>query len=75
METVVGVVRDELFGPAVMFGLGGIAVEVFGDVTFRVPPFTRADAARMVEEVRAAPPAPRRPRRAEGRPGVRSSTC
>ncbi|MEX2459323.1 MAG: acetate--CoA ligase family protein [Actinomycetota bacterium] len=54
VETVVGVVRDELFGPAVMFGLGGIAVEVFGDVTFRVPPFTRADARRMVNEVRSA---------------------
>jgi acyl-CoA synthetase (NDP forming) len=55
VETVVGVVHDELFGPAVMFGLGGIAVEVFGDVTFRVPPFTRDDAKRMLGEIKGAP--------------------
>jgi acyl-CoA synthetase (NDP forming) len=54
VETVVGVVRDELFGPAVMFGLGGIAVEVFKDVTFRVPPFHRSEARRMIEEIRSA---------------------
>jgi len=55
VETIVGVVQDELFGPAVMFGLGGIAVEVFADVTFRVPPFDRAEARRMIEEIRAFP--------------------
>ena len=54
VETVVGVVQDELFGPAVMFGLGGIAVEVFRDVTFRVPPFDKAEARRMLDEVRSA---------------------
>jgi acyl-CoA synthetase (NDP forming) len=54
VETVVGVVQDELFGPAVMFGLGGIAVEVFKDVTFRVPPFDKAEARRMIEEIRSA---------------------
>ena len=53
VETVVGVVQDELFGPAVMFGLGGIAVEVFRDVTFRVPPFGRDEARRMIEEIRS----------------------
>ena len=53
VETVVGVVQDELFGPAVMFGLGGIAVEVFRDVTFRVPPFGKDEARRMVEEIRS----------------------
>ena len=53
VETVVGVVQDELFGPAVMFGLGGIAVEVFRDVTFRVPPFVKTDARRMIEEIRS----------------------
>jgi acyl-CoA synthetase (NDP forming) len=55
VETVVGLVRDEVFGPAVMFGLGGVAVEVFRDVTFRVPPFGRDEARRMVMEVRSAP--------------------
>ena len=54
VETAVGVVRDELFGPTVMFGLGGIAIEVFRDVTFRVPPFTRSEARRMVEETKSA---------------------
>jgi acyl-CoA synthetase (NDP forming) len=53
IETVVGVVKDELFGPAVMFGLGGIAVEVFRDVTFRVPPFDKGEARRMIEEIRS----------------------
>lgn len=52
-ECILGVVQDELFGPVVVFGLGGIAVEVFGDVTFRVPPFGRDEARRMIEEVRA----------------------
>ena len=51
-ETVVGVAHDELFGPVVMFGLGGVFVEVLGDVTFRVPPFGKDEAARMLEEVK-----------------------
>lgn len=55
VETVVGVVDDELFGPTVMVGLGGVAVEVFGDVTFRVPPFNRREAERMVRELRSYP--------------------
>ncbi len=55
VETIAGVVRDERFGPAVMFGLGGVAVEVFRDVTFRVPPFGRDEARRMIEELRAFP--------------------
>ena len=54
VETVIGVSQDELFGPVVMFGLGGITVEVFRDVTFRVPPFDRTEARRMVEEIRSA---------------------
>ena len=54
-ETILGVVRDELFGPVVVFGLGGVAVEVYGDVTFRVPPFDRDEAHRMVREVRGLP--------------------
>jgi acyl-CoA synthetase (NDP forming) len=54
VETVVGVTHDELFGPVVMFGLGGVFVEVFDDVAFRVPPFDRAEARRMVEETRGA---------------------
>ena len=63
-ECVVGVSQDELFGPVVMFGLGGVFVEVFEDVTFRVPPFDAAEARRMVDEVRGA----RLLRGARGRP-------
>ena len=55
VETVVGVSQDPLFGPVVMFGLGGVLVEVLGDVTFRVPPFDRAEAGRMIREVKGFP--------------------
>ena len=55
VETVVGVSRDELFGPVVMVGLGGVFVEVLRDVSFRVPPFDRDEAERMVRELRAFP--------------------
>ena len=49
---MVGVSTDELFGPVIMFGLGGVFVEVFEDVTFRVPPFDKDEANRMVREVK-----------------------
>jgi acyl-CoA synthetase (NDP forming) len=55
VETVVGVSHDELFGPTVLFGLGGVFVEVLRDVSFRVPPFDKAEARRMIEEVRGYP--------------------
>jgi acetate---CoA ligase (ADP-forming) len=55
VETILGVVADELFGPTVVFGIGGIAVEVYRDVTFRVPPFPRAEAHRMLGELRGLP--------------------
>ena len=45
VEMLIGVSHDQLFGPVVTVGLGGIFTEVFGDVTFRVPPFD-ADEAR-----------------------------
>jgi len=51
----VGVSEDELFGPVVMVGLGGILVEVLGDVAFRVPPFGRDEADRMVRELKGFP--------------------
>ena len=54
VECVVGVSRDELFGPVVMFGLGGVFVEVFEDVAVRVPPFDAAEARRMVEQTRGS---------------------
>ncbi len=51
VETVVGISQDDLFGPVVMAGLGGIFVEVLGDVTFRVPPFGDDQAAAMLTEL------------------------
>jgi acetate---CoA ligase (ADP-forming) len=54
IETVVGIAPDELFGPVVMFGLGGVLVEVLRDVTFRVLPFTTHDASAMLDELRGA---------------------
>jgi succinyl-CoA synthetase beta subunit len=51
VDTIVGVSRDATFGPTVMFGLGGIFVEVLKDVTFRVAPFGMEDARRMVGEI------------------------
>jgi acyl-CoA synthetase (NDP forming) len=51
VETVVGVSEDQLFGPVVMVGLGGVFVEVLRDVSFRVPPFDRDEAGRMVREL------------------------
>ncbi len=52
VETIMGVMRDPTFGPVVMFGLGGIFVEVLKDVTFRVAPFDLDEAHRMIREIR-----------------------
>lgn len=54
-EVIVGSVNDPTFGPTVMFGLGGIFVEVLKDVTFRVAPVNRQQAERMLGEIRSAP--------------------
>ncbi|PSQ28630.1 acetyl-CoA synthetase [Halobacteriales archaeon QS_9_68_17] len=54
-ETIVGMNRDPQFGPLVLFGLGGISVEVIEDTTVRVAPLGRDEAAAMVDEIEAAP--------------------
>ncbi len=55
VETILGVHVDPIFGPAVMFGLGGIFVEVLKDVTFRIAPFDTDEALRMIDEIRGRP--------------------
>jgi acetyltransferase len=52
-EVIVGVDRDPVFGPLLMFGLGGVYVEVLRDVTFRLCPVDHHEAERMVAEVRS----------------------
>ncbi len=52
---IVGGLYDEQFGPAVMFGLGGVFVELFKDVSFRIAPITETEALEMVKEIKAYP--------------------
>ena len=55
VETMIGVAADPLFGPLVGFGLGGIHVEVLGDVRFRIAPLTDRDADELLREIRGFP--------------------
>jgi len=55
IETIIGARIDNSFGPTVMFGLGGIYVEVLKDVSFRAVPLTRENAVEMVRQIRAYP--------------------
>lgn len=53
VEVMIGVTDDPLFGPLIAFGLGGIHVEIFGDVQFRITPLTDRDAAEMIRGIKA----------------------
>jgi acyl-CoA synthetase (NDP forming) len=55
VEVLVGVVQEPVFGPLVVFGLGGVATDVLGDRAARLTPLTRSDADELIREVRAAP--------------------
>ncbi|RLI09337.1 acetyl-CoA synthetase [Candidatus Bathyarchaeota archaeon] len=52
-EIIVGSTKDPTFGPTLMFGLGGIFVEILKDVSFRLAPITKTDAEEMIREIRS----------------------
>ncbi|MBI2765672.1 MAG: acetate--CoA ligase family protein [Chloroflexi bacterium] len=54
-EVIVGMTTDPQFGPVMMFGLGGIMVEVLKDVSFRLVPLEDRDAAQMIDEIKGRP--------------------
>jgi acyl-CoA synthetase (NDP forming) len=54
VEVIIGMATDPQFGPVLMFGLGGVWVEVLKDVSFKLAPLTKSDAARAVTEIKAA---------------------
>lgn len=51
-ETIIGINKDSQFGTIIMFGLGGIYVEILKDVSFRIAPITIVDAKEMIEEIK-----------------------
>jgi acyl-CoA synthetase (NDP forming) len=55
VEVIIGMSKDAQFGPVLMFGLGGILVEVLKDVSFRIVPLARRDAAEMLREIKGYP--------------------
>jgi acyl-CoA synthetase (NDP forming) len=55
VEVIVGMSKDPQFGPVLMFGLGGILVEVLKDVSFRIVPVTARDAREMIKEIKGYP--------------------
>lgn len=55
VEVIIGMSKDVQFGPVLMFGLGGILVEVLKDVAFRIVPVTRHDAEEMIRELKGYP--------------------
>jgi len=52
IEVIMGMIKDPSFGPVVMFGLGGIFVEVLKDVAFRIVPIEKSDAEDMINEIK-----------------------
>jgi acyl-CoA synthetase (NDP forming) len=55
VEVIIGVSKDAQFGPVIMFGLGGILVEILKDVSFRIVPLARRDAREMIREIKGYP--------------------
>jgi len=55
VEVIIGMSKDAQFGPVIMFGLGGILVEILKDVSFRIVPLTPRDAREMIKEIKGYP--------------------
>ena len=55
MRVIIGMMKDAQFGPVIMFGLGGILVELLKDVSFRIVPLTKRDAKEMIKEIKGYP--------------------
>ena len=55
VEVIIGMSKDAQFGPVLMFGLGGILVEILKDVSFRIVPLTRRNAGEMIREIKGYP--------------------
>ena len=55
VEVIIGMFKDAQFGPVLMFGLGGIWVEVLKDVSFRIVPLTKKDTASLIREIKGYP--------------------
>jgi acyl-CoA synthetase (NDP forming) len=55
IEIIIGMTKDAQFGPVLMFGIGGILVEVLKDVSFRIVPLDREDAREMIREIKGYP--------------------
>jgi acyl-CoA synthetase (NDP forming) len=52
LEVIVGMNRDPQFGPTILFGLGGIMVEIFQDLSLRLLPLSRNEALAMIREIK-----------------------
>jgi acyl-CoA synthetase (NDP forming) len=55
IEVIIGMSKDAQFGPVIMFGLGGVLVEILKDVSFRIVPLARRDAREMIREIKGYP--------------------
>jgi len=55
VEVIIGMSKDPQFGPVLMFGLGGVLVELLKDVSFRIVPVRKVDAAEMIREIKGFP--------------------
>jgi len=55
VEVIIGMSKDAQFGPVLMFGLGGVLVEILKDVAFRIVPLVKRDAKEMIREIKGFP--------------------